>query len=59
MPTLLISLNGDLKEPAEGLLPFIALLGLLLPFTAPDRGEPAGLFLDKLSGKLTTRPARA
>ena len=59
VPTLLLGLNDDFKGPAEGLLPFIALLGLLLPFTAPDRGEPAGSFLDKLSGKLTTRPARA
>ena len=60
VPTLLIGLNGDCTGVAEGLLPLIALLGLLLPFAAPDRGEPAGLFLDRLSGELTaTRPARA
>ena len=25
------------------MLPFVALLGLLLPFAAPTRGEPAGV----------------
>ena len=43
VPTLLVWPQRSISSGlAEGLLPFIALLGLLLPFAAPDRGEPAG-----------------
>jgi hypothetical protein len=59
LPTLLVGLNGDFRGAAEGLLPFIALAGMLLPFAAPDRGQPAGIFLDRLTARLSTRPARA
>ena len=38
----------------EVTLPLVALAGLLLPFVAPARGEPAGTFLDYLPGR--TRP---
>lgn len=39
--------------------PFLALAGLLLPFVAPDRGEPAGLVLDRTSRREPRRPAPA
>lgn len=32
-------------------LSFVALAGVLLPFLAPDRGEPAGFFLERRSGR--------
>jgi hypothetical protein len=59
IPTLLVALNGDFKGPAEGLLAFAAVIGLLVPFAAPARGEPAGTFLDRLARPPSTRPARA
>ena len=37
----------------------ILLTGLLLPFAAPARGKPAGLFLERLGRGTATRPARA
>ena len=42
IPTILVALSPGLKGMADGILPFIAVAGLLLPFAAPDRGEPAG-----------------
>jgi hypothetical protein len=48
LPTLLVALNPALEGSADAVLPFIALLGLLLPFVAPDRGERAGTFVDRL-----------
>jgi len=39
------------------LTPLVVLAGLLLPFVAPARGEPAGTFLDLLPGR--RRPATA
>lgn len=32
-------------------LSFVALAGVLAPFLAPDRGEPAGFFLERTSGR--------
>ena len=58
-PALLEGLNPALQGPAEGILPYVALVGLLVPFAAPDRGERAGTFLDRFSGRLSTGPARA
>ena len=41
LPTVLVSLDPGLEGRADGLLPFVVLAGLLLPFAAPDRGPPA------------------
>lgn len=53
----------QLRGIAEFMLPIVALIGLLLPFIARPRGEPAGTFLDLLPSRRTepdaTRPARA
>ena len=59
VPTLLVGLNPALKDSAEGVLPFVAIVGLLVPFAAPDRGQRAGTFIDRSSGRFSTGPARA
>jgi hypothetical protein len=62
-PPLLAVVFPGLKGIAEFVLAYIALAGLLLPLTAPDRGERAGTFLDRLAawraGQRTREPARA
>jgi Glycosyltransferase family 87 len=65
-PQLLAVWFTSLRGIAEFTLPLVALAGLLLPFTAPSRGKPAGTLLDYLPRKRrpdqdaeATRPARA
>jgi glycosyl transferase family 87 len=61
-PLLAVAFPG-LRGIAEFVLAYVALAGLLLPFLAPDRGERAGTFLDRLAayraGQRTREPARA
>jgi hypothetical protein len=38
----------------QDLLPVVALAGMLLPFAAPDRGEPAGSLADRLLTRRST-----
>ena len=59
IPTILVALDPGLEAMADGVLPFIAVLGLLLPFLAPDRGDPARLALQRLIERRSIRPARA
>ena len=62
LPTLLVALNPALKGSADAVLPLIAVVGLVLPFLAPDRGQPAGLFVDRLrerGRRDTSQPVRA
>jgi len=59
LPHLLVSLNPALRGVADGVLPFIALAGLLLPLTAPDRGEPSGLFVERFGRWRAMRSVRA
>ncbi|HUR16089.1 MAG TPA: glycosyltransferase 87 family protein [Candidatus Limnocylindrales bacterium] len=63
-PTLIAMLIPSLRGSAEAVLPLIALLGVLAPFLAPSRGEPAGWFANRLGGhsegvdeKLVKEPA--
>jgi hypothetical protein len=42
-----------------GLLSVVALASMLLPFLVPDRGEPAGTFLERWRAWRATRPAPA
>ena len=53
-PQLLGTLFPSTRSVVEFTLPLVALGGLLLPFAAPPRGEPAGTFLDYPPGR--TRP---
>lgn len=59
-PPVLAWIFPELKGIAEFVLAYIALAGLLLPFTAPARGERAGTFLDRLAawraGQRTREP---
>ena len=59
LPMLVEAVLPASRDAAYGLLAFVALAGLLLPFAAPARGEPAGLFLERLGRRTATRPARA
>lgn len=61
-PPLLAVAFPQLRGVAEAVLPYVAVAGLLLPFTARDRGEEAaGLFLGHFRRKDTDamRPVRA
>lgn len=40
-PSVLYGLDPALKDVVNAVLPVLALVGLLLPFAAPNRGEPA------------------
>ncbi|MEP7379047.1 MAG: glycosyltransferase family 87 protein [Chloroflexota bacterium] len=59
-PTLLVALVPTTKPFAEALLAPIAIAGLLLPFLAPDAGERAGFFGQRLGRgrqrQVVTRP---
>ncbi len=55
-PQLLAMVFPSTRGVGEVMLPLVALAGLLLPFVAPARGEPAGTFLDYLPGR--TRPGQ-
>jgi hypothetical protein len=50
-PVLLTAIFPPLRGSAEAVLPFVALLGLLTPFLAPSRGQPAGWFMDRVGGR--------
>ncbi|MEP7159345.1 MAG: glycosyltransferase family 87 protein [Chloroflexota bacterium] len=62
-PPLLAVFFPGLRGIAEFVLAYIALAGLLLPLTVPDRGERAGTFLDRIAAyraaQRTREPARA
>jgi hypothetical protein len=62
-PPLLAFVFPALRGIAEFVLAYVALAGLLLPFTVPDRGERAGTFLDRIeayrAAKRTSEPAQA
>jgi len=47
MPALLEVLIPSHRDSVEAVLPLVALLGLLAPFLAPSRGQPAGWFMDR------------
>jgi hypothetical protein len=53
-PQILATAFPSTRGVGEVVLPLLAMAGLLLPFVAPARGEPAGTFLDYLPGR--TRP---
>ena len=57
LPTILFALFPALGERADAVLPFIAFAGLVLPFIAADRGEPAVSFRRRAGGKLLVRAA--
>lgn len=59
LPVLIAVWLPALKPVAEAPFPYIALLGLLLPFAARDRGEPAGVFTDRPRRSRAMKPARA
>lgn len=54
-PQLLAMAFPSTRGVGEVMLPLLALAGLLLPFVAPARGEPAGTFLDYLPGRTRAR----
>ena len=45
----------ELHGIAEFMLPYAALIGLLLPFLAESRGEPAGTILDQIRSRRSAR----
>ncbi len=60
LPVMIAVWLPQARPFAEAVLPYVAIVGLLLPFAARDRGEPAGLFLDRLPGRSSAmKPARA
>ncbi len=58
IPTILVLIWPDLARSADGILPFVALAGLLLPFAVADRGEPAAKTWRQIAERRSTRPAR-
>jgi hypothetical protein len=58
-PQLLTLLLPGLGGVADGVLPLVALAGLLLPLAAADRGPPAGSLLGPVQRRLARGPARA
>lgn len=60
LPVLIAVWLPQARPLAEAVLPYVAIMGLLLPFAARDRGGPAGLFVDRLRGRSSAmKPARA
>lgn len=58
-PQALVLAFPALRGAADSALAPVAVAGLLLPFAAPDRGEHAGLFVERLQRRLARRPVRA
>jgi hypothetical protein len=59
LPFALAAPLNDSAGAMGGLLSVVVLVAMFLPFAAPDRGEPAGTFLDRVRARRATRPARA
>ncbi len=58
-PTVLVALDPALEGRADGVLPFVVLVGLLLPFAAPERGPPAGTVFERVREWRARQPAQA
>ena len=59
LPALFDALDPAPDDGTSVIFPLIALAALLLPFTAPDRGQPAGVFLDRLNRRPGARQSAA
>lgn len=55
VPLVIAVAIPDMKGHADGALGVLAVLGTLLPFLAPDSGERAGFFWERLRGGLSGR----
>jgi hypothetical protein len=49
-PQIIALLIPEMRAHADGALALVAVLGTLLPFLAPSRGERAGAFWERLGG---------
>jgi hypothetical protein len=50
-PQVIALLIPEMRAHADGALALVAVLGTLLPFLAPNRGERAGFFWERLRGR--------
>jgi hypothetical protein len=57
VPLFLAFYIGDLRGIAEFMLPYAALIGLLLPFLAKPRGKPTGTVLDQIRARRSAAQA--